>query len=148
VPHGDTVVGTAQILAGRDVNRQSVAVTLLLRAVVFSLLFAAAVAGSYLGGDPLALGLLVFAAFVVMSMVWGFRDGRTTSFGRASLVWLLVTLPLGIVMTLVPWLLAEGNSASTIAGDLVRTLPFVLAIVTVPAVLGAAVGDLRRRTAG
>ncbi len=92
--------------------------------------------------DPLGLGLLVFAIYVVFALGWGLIDGIRHGFGSSALVWLLVGLATG---ALVPVITAvDAGSMSGLADDLANTLPFFTILIVVPAAIGVAVGTAVR----
>jgi hypothetical protein len=92
--------------------------------------------------DPLGLGLLVFAIYVVVAFGWGLVDGIRHGFGSSVLVWLLVGLATG---ALVPVITAvDAGSTSGFADDLSNTVPFFTLMILIPAVVGIAVGAIVR----
>jgi hypothetical protein len=92
--------------------------------------------------DPLGLGLLVFAIYVLFALVWGLVDGIRHGFGSSVLVWLLVGLATGALVPLITAL--DAGSTSGLADDLANTLPFFTILILVPAVVGIAVGAVVR----
>ena len=112
------------------------AVRLLLLAVLF---VAALGLGHLTGTDPLGLGLLLFALYVVVAAGWAFRDGRAGPFLRVASVWSLVAVGLGVVLPLGTAAM-EGFDAGVLGRDVLSTVPFTLVLVGVPALLGAALG--------
>jgi hypothetical protein len=99
-------------------------------------------------GDPnIGAGLLAFVLIVVVSGVWGFLDGRRLPLGRVVRIWAVAGAAVGLVQVgLVAW--NDGDwDGSVIAADLLVLFPFMVALVIVPAVTGAAIGSSRSVTA-
>ena len=98
--------------------------------------------------DPnIGAGLLAFVLIVVVSGVWGFLDGRRLPFGRVVRVWVVAGAAVGLVQVgLVAWNDGEWDG-SVIAADVLVLFPFMVGLVLVPAVIGAAFGGRRPVTA-
>ena len=92
--------------------------------------------------DPLGLGLLVFAIYVVVALVWGLVDGIRHGFGSSVLVWLLVGLATGALVPLIT--VIDTGETSTLGADLANTVPFFTLLILIPAAVGIAVGAIVR----
>jgi hypothetical protein len=123
----------------------SIIVQFLLRTVVLAVLNAALILAwlnSEAAEDPLGLGLLVFAIYVVFALVWGLVDGIRHGFGSSVLVWLLVGLSTGALVPLIT--VIDTGETSTLADDLAGTVPFFTLLILIPAAVGIAVGAVVR----
>jgi hypothetical protein len=112
-----------------------------LRTVVLAALNAALIfawLSSDAAEDPLGLGLLVFAIYVVLALVWGLVDGIRHGFGSSVLVWLLVGLATGALVPLITVL--DTGETGALGEDLANTVPFFTLLILVPAAVGIAVG--------
>ena len=92
--------------------------------------------------DPLGLGLLVFAVYVVFALVWGLVDGIRHGFGSSLLVWLLVGLATGALVPLIT--VVDTGEASTLGEDLAGTVPFFTLLILIPAAVAIALGAVVR----
>jgi hypothetical protein len=92
--------------------------------------------------DPLGLGLLVFAVYVVVALVWGLVDGVRHGAGSSLVVWLLVGLATGCLLPVIS--AVDAGSADDLGDDLAGTIPFFTLLVLVPAAIGIAVGAVVR----
>lgn len=120
--------------------------TFLVRTLTLSGLFVVALTVSYFGVDPLGLGMLLFAAFVVVAVAWGTVDGRDGPALPAVVTWFLVALATGVVMPVATTLVNGQWAPTTLVRDTLATLPFVMVLVYPPALVGIAIGaQLRRR---
>ena len=116
-----------------------------LRTVVLAVLNAALILAwlsSDAAEDPLGLGLLVFAIYVVFALVWGLVDGIRHGFGSSLLVWALVGLATGALVPLITVL--DTGETGALAEDLANTVPFFTLLILVPAAVGIAVGAIVR----
>jgi hypothetical protein len=95
-------------------------------------------------GDPnIGAGLLAFVLIVMVAGGWGFLDGRRLPLGRVVRIWAAAGTAVGLVQVgLVAWNDGEWDG-SVIAADLLVLFPFMVGLVLVPAVVGAAVGSTR-----
>ena len=96
--------------------------------------------------DPLGLGLLVFAIYVVIALGWGLVDGIRHGFGSSLLVWLLVGAATGALVPLIS--AVDAGTSSGLADDMATTLPFFTLMILIPAAVGIAVGAVVRRVRG
>jgi hypothetical protein len=123
----------------------SITARFLLRTVVLAVLNAALILAwlnSEAAEDPLGLGLLVFAIYVVFALVWGLVDGIRHGFGSSVLVWLLVGAATGALVPLIT--VIDTGETSTLADDLASTVPFFTLMILIPAAVGIAVGAIVR----
>ena len=114
------------------------------RLVVFAVVFVLALVIVQLSGttDPLGPGLLLFLVFVLMALVWGFRDGRGAALA-AVVVWLLASLAMGIVFTAGTAVVDE--SVTVDAAEFGSNVLFGLLLILPPALIGIGVGALTAR---
>ncbi|MBJ7356635.1 hypothetical protein [Nocardioides sp.] len=123
----------------------SVVIRFLLRTVVLAALNALLILAwlsSEAAEDPLGLGLLVFAIYVVVALGWGLVDGVRHGVGPSALVWLLVGLATGALVPLIT--VIDTGETATLGDDLASTVPFFTLLILVPAVVGIAVGTAIR----
>ena len=117
-----------------------------LRTVVLAVITAALIlawVNSDAAEDPLGLGLLVFAIYVVFALVWGLVDGIRHGFGSSVLVWFLVGPATGALVPLIT--VVDTGETSTLGEDLASALPFFTLLVLIPAVVGIGVGAIIRK---
>ena len=89
----------------------------------------------------LGFGLIAFALVFLGAVAWAFLDGRRHGARWVAKVWVVVGLVLGAFVPLAT-AASEGDfEVGVVAADLVGTLPFMLALVAVPAVLAGIVGS-------
>ncbi|WP_114422767.1 hypothetical protein [Nocardioides houyundeii] len=95
------------------------------------------------GEDGLGVGLLLFAGYALVALVWSFFDARSIGFLPALVRWCVVA----VVLAPVTGLAAQDGSfdLEVFLEDLATFVPFLLALIGVPAALGAAAGTLLRR---
>lgn len=96
------------------------------------------------GGANIGLGLAWFAVLIVVGFGWGYRDGRTTELGAVALTWVMVGVVVGVAGSLLSGLGGSGFDARVWLGDLLVVAPFAVAMVAVPAVLGALLAGTAR----
>lgn len=120
--------------------RQVGAVALRLLALVAC--YGAGLLLSAVTGDGLGAGLLAFLAFVLVAVVWAFLDARRAGFLPAVVRWCVVAALLAPVMSLG----VQSGSLDFEGGlaGLATFVPFLLALIGIPATLSAAAGAALR----
>ena len=122
-------------------------VAALVRAAVLGLALAVYSLLPFASEDALGKGLIAFAGVVVASVVWAFVDGLRHGLRTAVLWWAVV----GVLLALGWWIVSAATSrdGSMSFTDLLSSdagfLPFVLALVLVPAATGASFGSVLGR---
>lgn len=128
------------------------AIAILVRAVVIGLamplagwLFDVVTTGPDSAGANIGAGLFAFAVGALLSAVWSFIDARRSSIGLGTLVlrWLAVAVLAALILWVVPVVL--GRQEGLVADDLATVVPFLVADLFIPAVIGAVIGSSLRR---
>lgn len=125
-------------------------VAALVRAAVLGLALAAYSLLPFASEDALGTGLIAFAGVVVVSVVWAFVDGLRHGLRTAVLRWAVV----GVLLALGWWVVfaATNRDSSMSFTELLSSdagfVPFVLALVLVPAATGASFGSVLGRARG
>ena len=115
------------------------------RSVVFLVGWSTALALSALAVDPaddapIGFGLAAFALVFLGAVTWAFLDGRRRGTRWVARVWIVVALVLGLFVPFATAVTDGGFDLDVVLADLLGTLPFMLALVAVPAVLAGVVG--------
>ncbi|MEI2712583.1 MAG: hypothetical protein V9G04_04620 [Nocardioides sp.] len=99
-------------------------------------------------GDPnIGAGLMIFAALVVISVIWAFFDGRRQDLPKTLAAWTIVALVVSVGWLVTRAILEAGDEAlELILADLF-TIPFTVGLILAPALLGAVLGRASLGTA-
>lgn len=96
------------------------------------------------GGANIGAGLLGFALVLLAAASWAFLDGRRNGLGWVSKVWVVVGAVLALFVPLMVAVTDGTFDASVVLSDLLTVAPFILLLVTVPAVVAGAIGSQLR----
>lgn len=94
------------------------------------------------GGANIGAGLIAFGAVVLVSLGWGYVDGRRRGASSTVVTWAVVAAAFG-VLWLLGLALVEADDSLSLAERLLLDSPtvvFTAGLVFVPAGLGAALG--------
>ncbi len=117
---------------------------ILVRSLAFALVLVAAVLVVRLSGttDPLGAGLAIFLVCAVISLVWGFFDGRGAA-RPALVVWLVTAVVLGVVFTVGTAIVDDAVTLD--AAELGTDVLLGLFLVYPAALVGIGIGALTSR---
>lgn len=97
------------------------------------------------GGDALGAGLLYFVVVMAIGFAWAVWDGSRGPYPAAAAVWVLAGIgtTVGIALTAV---LLEPDASGSFGEELGDGFVFLTLLVVLPALAGAALGVLIRRS--
>lgn len=93
-------------------------------------------------GPNIGLGLAWFALCLVISGLWGHRDGRGEMGVRdVVILWSVVAVVVALGAAVLAQGFADSIDLSVLASDVVTMLPLAVFIVLLPATIGGLIGD-------
>jgi hypothetical protein len=97
------------------------------------------------GEDALGVGLLYFLLVALLALTWAAVDAARQDVARTIVVWVLAGAFVGLGIPLTAAVL-EPDSSLSLAEEVRDGFVFLVLLVAVPALVGAAVGAVVRRS--